>query len=39
MKTFKSIADVDLFRIHPLHATIKKLFLPVIAEYADSGHP
>jgi hypothetical protein len=31
MKTFKSISDVEHARIHPLHATIKKLFLPVIA--------
>ena len=32
MKTFKSITDVARFRGNPLHATIEKLILPVIAD-------
>lgn len=39
MITFKSITDVDRFRNHPLHDTIKKLIVPVIAAYTDPGHP
>ena len=35
MKTFKSIADLERFRKHPLHATIESLFAPVIAEYPE----
>ena len=35
MKTFKSIHNVARFRGHPLHDTVKELFLPVIAEYPN----
>ena len=35
MKTFKSIADVDRLRNHPLHATIESLFLSIIAATPD----
>jgi hypothetical protein len=35
MLTFKSITDVEQFRNHPLHDTIAKLVIPVVAEYAD----
>ena len=35
MITFKSITDVEQFRNHPLHATVKELFSMVIAEYPD----
>ena len=34
MRTFKCIADLEQVRNHPLHATIKDLVLPIIAEYA-----
>ena len=32
MKTFKSIADVEQFRSHPLHATVESLLLSIIAD-------
>ena len=32
MKTFKCINDVDRFRNHPLHSTIEKLVVPIIAD-------
>jgi hypothetical protein len=35
MKTFKSISDVDRFRKHPLHATIKSLVSTIIADYPE----
>jgi len=39
MKTFKSIADVDRFRNHPvyasLHDTVESLVVPVITAYPD----
>ena len=35
MKTFKSASDVEQLRNHPLHATVKSLFLSIIAEYPD----
>ena len=35
MKTFKSIPDLEQVRNDPVYATIKSLFLPVIAEYPD----
>jgi hypothetical protein len=38
MKTFKSISDVDRFRNHPLHYTIKKLVSTMIADCPDY-HP
>jgi hypothetical protein len=38
MKTFKSISDVDRFRNHPLHDTIKKLVSLIIADCPDY-HP
>jgi len=38
MKTFKSIADVEQFRSHPLHATVESLVVPVLKFYTNSGH-
>jgi len=35
MKTFKSIPDVEQLRNHPLHATIKSLFLSIINDYPE----
>ena len=35
MKTSKSIADIEHFQEHPLHATIKELLSTIIAEYPD----
>ena len=35
MKTFKSIADVQHLRSHPLHAAIKELVIPVISAYTN----
>ena len=35
MKTFKSISDVDRFRNHPLHDTIKKLVSLIVADQTD----
>ena len=32
MKTFKCVADLEQVRNAPLYATIKSLFLPVIAD-------
>ena len=32
MITFKSIADVEHFRHHPLHPTIESLFLSIVAD-------
>ena len=35
MKTFKSINDVNRFRNHPLHDTIKNLVSMMIADYPE----
>ncbi|MEN8108484.1 MAG: hypothetical protein ABFS22_10815 [Pseudomonadota bacterium] len=35
MKTFKSIADVDRLRNHPLHATIQSLVSSMIGDYLE----
>jgi len=35
MKTFKSIPDVDRFHGHPLHGTVKSLFLSIIDDYPE----
>ena len=35
MKTFKSIPDVEQFRDHALHATIKKLVSTIINDYPE----
>jgi hypothetical protein len=38
MKTFRSIADVEQFRSHPLHDTVESLVVPVLKFYAGSGY-
>ena len=35
MKTFKSITDVDQFRDHPLHGTIRSLVSTIINDYPE----
>jgi hypothetical protein len=35
MKTFKSITDVEQFRNHPLHDTVKQLVSLIIADCPD----
>jgi hypothetical protein len=35
MKTFKSISDVDRFRKHPLHDTVKKLVSLIVADQPE----
>jgi hypothetical protein len=35
MITFKSIADVEHIHHHPLHATVKSLFLSIINDYPE----
>jgi hypothetical protein len=36
MKTFKSIADVEQLRNHPLRDTVESLVVPVIESYTDT---
>ena len=35
MITFKSISDVDRFRSHPLHGTVRSLVSTIINDYPE----